>query len=83
MIQVVASAELFWGFSISLPNEVSTLSIEEQSSIVNAEMKHQLSAFFLSRNLQLLKEKVDLLTLHLHGPLKHYEKNYACDHIHN
>jgi hypothetical protein len=66
------------------PDRVRQVCRTDSTSYVSTEtLKHQLSAFFLSRNLQLLKEKVDLLTLHLHGPLKQDEKNYACDHIHN
>jgi len=82
MITVVASADLFWGFKIMLPNEVSQLPFDEQCSSVNAEIKRELIEFFLSKNLQILKEKVDQLHLHLHASLVANELSYACDHKH-
>lgn len=83
MITIVASAKLFWGFKIEVPNEYSMLSINEQQILVNAEFKLKLNAFFKQQNLQLLQEEVEKLKLHLHALLIEDTLVYACDHCHN
>jgi hypothetical protein len=83
MITVVVSADLFWGFSISLEDTVAELSLNEQNTLVNTEIKRQLIEFFSLRNLQILKEKCQDMHLHIHSPLVANSLCYACDHREN
>jgi hypothetical protein len=82
MITVVVSAKLFWGFSSRFENDIQKLSLEEQTSIVNAQIKQELRDFFMQKNLQLLVEESEKLTLHLHDGLTENSLRYACDHCH-
>ena len=82
MITVILSAELFQGFSLEFPNEFSTFSLEEQSSIITAQFKQELIDFLMQKNLYILKEKVEKLTIHLHDTLKPDSQAWACDHPH-
>ena len=80
---VFLSAETFWGFIITINmNEVSDLTLNNQSEFIQNKIKNELKEFLLSRNLQILAEKVDMLNIHLHDLLKENETNYACDHCH-
>jgi len=83
MITIIASAKLFWGFKIELPNEYSILTKNEQETLVTAEFKLRLKEFFKIHNMQLLMEETDKLKLHLHVPLIPDALVYACDHCHN
>jgi hypothetical protein len=83
MITVILSGELFQGFSVDFPDQLSTLSFQEQESIINAQIKQDLIDFLMQRNLYVLKERVDALKLHLHNPLLPNTQSYACDHPHN
>jgi hypothetical protein len=83
MITVVLSAKLFWGFSVEFEDGLESVSIEEQTLIVNARVKQELRDFFGQKNLQILIEEVQKLHLHLHDPLKANTLMYACDHCHN
>jgi len=82
MITIILSAELFQGFTLEFPNEFSTFSVEEQSSIITAHFKQELIDFLMQKNLYILKEKVEKLTIHLHDTLKPDSQVWACDHAH-
>lgn len=77
------SAKLFWGFSSEFEDELANLSLEEQTSIVNAQVKQEMKEFFMQKNLQILVEEMEKLHFHLHDPLKANTLSYACDHCHN
>lgn len=83
MITVIVSGELFQGFRTDFPDQLSSLSFQEQESIINAQIKQDLIDFLMQRNLYVLKERVDALNLHLHNPLQPNSESYACDHCHH
>lgn len=82
-ICITLSAELFWGFQLEFQNELSSLSKEDQTCVIENEFKQQLKEYFKEKNLQLLMERVDVLVLHLHEALKPDSHTYACDHDHS
>jgi hypothetical protein len=81
-IQITLSAELFGGYRMTFPNELSNLSLEDQTIVVREDFKRDLKELFHSKNLFWLVEKVNALTIHLHAPLVPDTHAYACDHCH-
>lgn len=79
------SSDLFWGYSMKI--DISKFSC--MTSIIEY-IKSDLRNFLLSKNLQLLIEKLDLCHFHIHSPydnyndlLNHTDTNtiiYVCDH---
>lgn len=79
------SSDLFWGYSVNI--DISKLN--SITSIIEY-IKTDLKNFLLSKNLQLLIEKLDQRHFHIHSPhdnyndlLNHTDTNtiiYICDH---
>lgn len=79
------SSDLFWGFQ-SLIDLRSYTTLTDVVSDIKKDLKH----FLMTRNLQVLSEKVDAMELHVHHPYSSlddirtkcpsYEIIYLCDH---
>ena len=79
------SSEIFWGYRATL----DLLYFENIENIIEY-VKNDLKQFLLSRNLQLLVEKLDKTKFHIHSPYNTYsdilDKTdvsyviYICDH---
>lgn len=79
------SSELFWGYRMVL--DISHF--DNVKSIIEY-VKSDIRTFLLSRNLQLLVEKLDECKFHIHEPYETFEKVinnstskdviYICDH---
>jgi len=74
------SAELFWGYEVFI--DVNTVCTPDD---IIEYIRADLRAFLMSRNLQLLAERLDETQFHLHddvSDLGHDSIVYICDHDH-
>ena len=74
---VQVSAKIYWGFNIKISN--NKLILMSETDIVE-EIKESMRRFFKKYNLEELKEGVNELNLHIHGPFDIGKTIYVCDH---
>jgi len=78
--KIQVSAKTYWGFNIEIPN--NKLYLMTNIEIVE-EIKKKMITFFKNHNLEELKEGVNNLNLHIHGPISLGQTIYVCDHGEN
>jgi hypothetical protein len=62
------SSDMFWGYRV----QIDMFLFDDVSAIIQY-IKQDMKTFFLSRNLQLLAEKVEKLKFHIHHPFDTYK----------
>jgi hypothetical protein len=75
--KIQVSAKTYWGFNIEIPN--NKLYLMTNNEIVE-QIKKEMISFFKKHNLEELKEGVNNLNLHIHGPISFGDIIYVCDH---